>query len=306
MKKTDNNYWSMYRLLYGLLLTTLIISSLILPAQAAEQSSAAGEKAEIKIAAPLFIVRDLCSKDLFGTLDKIAACGYDGVELFGFFGHKPEEIAAHLASIHLIPLGNHVSYADFKNNLEKTIQEHKIIGVKYITIGSFPRERQPGGELYRQTLEEIKQYSAAARQAGITLLYHNHAGELTKRGDKTVLSHWLDDAPFLSLEPDVGWMKIAGADPLPYLIQYKDRCPVIHVKDFRPETKTAGKSFIFRPIGYGVVNFPQLLPAILDCNPDWIVCDHDAAYDGNPISELELSLNYVRALLKLEIQGNVK
>jgi sugar phosphate isomerase/epimerase len=122
----------------------------------------------------------------------------------------------------------------------------------------------------------------------------------------------------LSLEPDLGWMAIAGASPLEYLVRYKDRSPVLHLKDYYA-TLPAGTAipgdiaalgnnrgtleqgcFEFRPTGYGIMNYPALMEPMLACNPEWIVLDHDLAYERDPYQDLQLSLDYVKALISMQ------
>jgi len=44
------------------------------------------------IAVQVYSVRDDASKNLYGTLKKIKAMGYDGVEFAGLYGHTAAEI----------------------------------------------------------------------------------------------------------------------------------------------------------------------------------------------------------------------
>jgi hypothetical protein len=57
--------------------------------------------------------------------------------------------------------------------------------------------------------------------------------------------------------------------------------------------------FEFRPTGYGTVNFARLLPYCLDCNPEWLVADHDLAYGRDSFCDLKLSRDYIATLLAI-------
>ncbi len=226
----------------------------------------------------------------------------------------------------------------------------------------------------------------------MTLLYHNHHNELKQTIEGMHLLRMLmenvpEDA--LSLEPDLGWMRIAGASPLEYLQDFKGRCPVIHMKDYycefvhereaeldksgnaceqqaesdatghacnrqaesdatghacnqqaesdatghacnqQAESDVSGNAceqqtetepcrfavpgdvtllgsnrggaeqgfFEFRPTGYGIMNYPALIKPMLDCHPEWIVLDHDLAYERDPFEDLALSLAYAKSLM---------
>jgi len=42
----------------------------------------------IRIASPLFILREACKKDLFAVLEHLAVLGFDGVEFLSLFGQE--------------------------------------------------------------------------------------------------------------------------------------------------------------------------------------------------------------------------
>ena len=116
------------------------------------------------------------------------------------------------------------------------------------------------------------------------------------------------------MEPDLGWMLFAQADPAEALTKYSDRCPVIHFKDiFVKDLSLVGKGeelgetkarpekgyFEFRPVGYGMLNIPKLMPLCLACKPEWFVVDHDLAYERDSYQDLKISLDYLKALMEI-------
>ena len=255
-----------------------------------------------KIASPLFILRDECSKDLMGTLEKLAEIGFDGVEFLGFFGHAPEKIRGKLDSIGLRAIGNHVPFDEFSKDAEKVVAEHGVLGCGFVTIAAPDSKGMPDGEDYPQTLRTMQGIGAMMRGAGMKLLFHNHASELkTASNGKSLLENLLDDCPPDSLyfEPDLGWIKIGGGDPAHYLKKYAARCPAIHFKDFIPDEKSGPGNFKFRPTGYGSMNNAELYRMALGCDPEWLVMDHDDAYGRDAFDDLKLSLEYFKNLIKI-------
>lgn len=270
---------------------------------------------KISIASPLFLLREKCKDNLYGVLSRIAALGFDGVEFLGFFGKPPEEIAQHIKNIHLTALGNFVELGELVSNLDGVIGAHKTLGCKYITLGRLSREFLPDGEKYESAVSAIKDAAQALNENGIQLLFHNHDGEFYKTASGQIaLDRILSDIPALKLEPDIGWMQIAGAEPAHYLTEYKERCPVMDFKDYYADDGAdIGKvsdmdgmrgglnqaHFCFRPVGYGVVNYPVLITPAMACKPEWIVCDHDNSYENDPFDDLALSLSYTRSLTRM-------
>jgi sugar phosphate isomerase/epimerase len=258
-------------------------------------------------ASPLFILRHECEKNLFRVLDRLQELGFDGVEMLGFFGQTPEAIARHLRGAGWRAMGNHVQCADFEADFERVMGDHLTIGANYISI-QLDRPRLPGGELYLNTIDKLETWSHALAAQGITLLFHNHAGEFYITDDnQTALKQLLSDAPSLKLEPDLGWMGIAGEDPAEYLRLYAGCSPVLHFKDYYKAPGTPANEYAFRPTGYGVVQYPALMDLALACKPEWIVTDHDDAYGNDIYHELSLSLSYVRELTALHTgERNIK
>ena len=253
-----------------------------------------------KIGSPLFIVREDCGKDLMAVLDKIAQIGYDGVEFLGFFGHKPSDIKKKLDSCGLTAIGDHVAFDEFDKNTDKVIDEHKQIGCGYITIGAPPSGFDKNAA---ETFEKIERIGEAMNKAGMKLLFHNHAEELkNKIGGKDVLENIFDgtNPDLLYCELDLGWISIGGAKPEYYLQKYKDRCPVIHFKDYIFANKNT-EDFVFRPTGYGTMNNAELYALSLtgNPNPEWYVMDHDCAYERDSYFDLKISLEYFRNLIEV-------
>ena len=266
----------------------------------------------IRMASPLYIVREDCAKDLAAVLKKLAAIGFDGVEFLGFFGHSAEEVKKMLQDNRLTALGNHVPFKELTADPEGILDFHKEIGCGYLTVAELPSENFAA---VSARLDEIAKLAAAR---SIRLLFHNHDGELIDRVDGVPQLQYLLDHTHpetLALEPDLGWMEVGGGDCAEYLTAYRDRCPVIHLKDyyssdnaklgrvreFVPARGTAERGhFEFRPTGYGVLNLPKLMPLCLACDPEWFVMDHDLAYERDPYDDLKLSLDYTRALLAMQ------
>ena len=265
----------------------------------------------IKMASPLYILREDCQRDLAGVLQKLAQIGFDGIEFLGFFGHSAQEVKQMLEENHLEALGNHVPYAELLADAEGILAFHEAVGCRYLTVADLPLQDLPA---VSAALDDL---ARKAKQHSIRLLYHNHDQELIeKTDDQENLSYLMDRIrpETLALEPDLGWMEIGGGDPAWYLRTYRDRCPVIHLKDyyatdnrllgrvreFVPARGTAERGlFEFRPTGYGVLNLPKLMPLCLACDPEWMVMDHDLAYERDSYEDLRLSLEYTKTLIAM-------
>jgi sugar phosphate isomerase/epimerase len=245
----------------------------------------------MKIGVGTFIVREDAKNDMRGTIEKLAAIGYDGVELLGFFGRTPECVQAILRANGVEALGDHVPLEAVIEESDRVIADHLLIGCRRITL-SCPKERIRS-EPFEKLAGDFARAANVLRDAGITPLYHNHDHDML--GEIPFAEQILDAVPALSFEPDVGWMIVAGKDPAHFLKKYQSRTPVIHLKDV---LLTEG-GFEFRPTGYGCANTPALLPAICACAPEYLMIDHDLAYDRDSYQDLKISYEYIRTLLRV-------
>ena len=183
----------------------------------------------IRMASPLYIVRQDCEKDLFAVLRRLAEAGFDGIEFLGFFGHGAKEVRQKLDELGLAALGNHVPYKDLAADPQALLDFHQEVGCEYLTVADLPLAD------FAKVSEALDRIADLARARGMRLLFHNHDGELIDRvKGKAALQYILDNTrpETLALEPDLGWMEVGGGDCAWYLATYRDRCPVIHLKDY--------------------------------------------------------------------------
>ncbi len=267
---------------------------------------------DILFASPLYILREECARDLADVLKKLAQIGFDGIEFLGFFGHSAQEVKQMLAENGLRALGNHVPYAELLSDADGIFRFHQQVGCAYLTVADLPLDD------FTSTSDHLDELAQKAAQHGIRLLYHNHDQELIEKTDgQENLAYIMDHTrpETLAMEPDLGWIEIGGGDAAWYLTRYRDRCPVIHLKDyyasdrsllgrvreFVPARGGAQRGhFEFRPTGYGILDLPRLMPLCLDCQPQWLVMDHDLAYERDSFEDLRLSLEYTRSLLAMQ------
>jgi sugar phosphate isomerase/epimerase len=269
----------------------------------------------LPIALQVYSVRDDAEKDLFGTLRRVKALGYDGVEFAGLYGNDPGEIKKQVADIGLIPISAHVPYAAMAEAPEKVLGDYALIGCKYVAIPSIGIEFLPGGERYGEFKGGIERLGAVAGGLGVALLYHNHDFEFARLGDRYLLDVLYGDVPAerLQTEIDTCWVKVAGLDPAAYVEKFSGRAPVVHLKDFAKSgdsgrayeliseeggdeaKKPEAGSFEFRPLGSGQNDIPAILAASERAGAKWFVVEQDLPSLGKTAMEnAEMSINFLR------------
>jgi sugar phosphate isomerase/epimerase len=268
------------------------------------------------IALQLYSVREDLEKDFEGTLRKVKALGYDGVEFAGLFGHKPAEIQKLLNEIGLDPISAHVPFVDLMADPQGMVAAYAEIGCKFIAIPYLTPEYRPNAEKFNEVIEGAKVLGKAAKQRGLTLLYHNHDFEFEKINGEYALDILYRSVPadLLQTQIDTCWVNVAGEDPAAYLQKFIGRSPVVHLKDFVMPGKKPAKMyeligiqdekkaseaevFEFRPLGYGAQNFPKILEACKVVGAQWVVVEQDRPSMGKTAMECaEASLKYLASI----------
>lgn len=254
----------------------------------------------LPIAVQVYSVREDAKADLRGTLEKIKAMGYDGVEFAGLYGHDPAIIADWCRELGLTPISAHVGIGLLKDDPRGTVAQYATIGCPYIAIPHLGEDLRPGSAGWLNTVEDIKMIAAECRAQGIQLLYHNHDFEFIRLEEG---EYGLDQLyrliPAVETQIDTCWVKAASEDPAAYVRKYSGRAPIVHLKDFvgrRGAPKDSEDAFAFRPVGYGKQDFPAILAAAKDAGASWVVVEQDHATMGKtPMESIEMSINYLRS-----------
>ena len=267
----------------------------------------------LPIAVQVYSVRDDAAKDLRGTLEKIKAMGYDGVEFAGLYGYAPEDIRAMCDEVGLLPVSAHVPYVDMVADAQGVLSQYATIGCKYVAVPYLMPEHRPDGGHFDEVIANVRKIGEVAHSLGITLLYHNHDFEFIKLDGKYALDILYDSVPadYLQTELDTCWVNVGGEEPASYIRKYTGRSPVVHLKDFYGEKsedmyeligienkapKRPG-NFEFRPVGSGIQNFPAIIDAAKDAGARWLVVEQDSATMGlTPMQSIEKSREYLRSI----------
>ena len=140
-----------------------------------------------------------------------------------------------------------------------------------------PEDRPTDVAGWRAFGARMAKITADVAARGLTYAYHNHDFEMVALPDGSYpIDHLLGDSvPF---EPDLAWMVVGGADPLPFLAKYKGRIPAVHVKDVAaPGTCLDEKGFA--DLGHGVMDWQTLWDASVAAGSQLMVVEHDLPSD---------------------------
>lgn len=273
---------------------------------------------KLPVALQLYTVRDAADQDLFGVLGQVKKMGYDLVEFTAdFYGHTASAIRAEMDRLGIKAISAHVPIDLLVNNLDQVIADFGTLGCEYIAVPWLDEPRRPGSDAWPQVVEQIKAIAVALKKAGMQLLYHNHDFEFVKLDGQYALDLLYAAVPELQAELDTCWVNVAGENPAEYIMKYANRCPVVHLKDFvmsgrgKPKRMYSlildnGKddsaveeeesTFDFRPVGYGVQDFPAILDASVQAGARFVVVEQDRSSQRPSIEAARLSREYLKTL----------
>lgn len=273
--------------------------------------------AQLPIALQVYSVREDAQKDFKGTMQKIKDMGYQGVELAGLYGHSADEIRNVLDLVGLKAISSHVPLAELSDDCEKTLDKYEIIGCDYIAIPYLEEDKRPGQPGFETVIQAVLNIAKACKARQKTLLYHNHDFEFVRmKNGQYGLDYLYSEIPadLLQTELDTCWIEVAGESAVDYIQKYKDRCPLVHIKDYYMEgsptdeplyeligieekRKARKKShFEFRPVGHGLQDIPAIVQASVESKTKWIVVEQDKSVGRPDLEAARMSIDYLRSL----------
>ena len=252
----------------------------------------------MKIGAQLFSLRDYIktNDDIDATFAKVKAMGYDCVQ---FSGAPFEPYALKdIIDKHSLPV--RLTHIDAKRLLEETdkvIEDHRIIGCKNIGLGAMPHAFPFTGDLeaVNAFINDYAPVAAKIKDAGFKFFYHNHDFEFRKlENGQTIYDYLIENAPDFNFTLDTYWVQRGGAAILEYIEKLKGRIECVHLKDMQT-VKEGGQKFA--PVGVGVINWADVLPAFEKSGAQYAFVEQDDAVTyPDPFGQLKLSADNIKRM----------
>lgn len=229
----------------------------------------------------LFSLRDTMGSDFEGTLRKVSEMGYKGVEFAGFYGHTAEEVKSILSRYDLALTGTHSPFSDLLDRYEETVAFHRAIGNRYYILPGVDLSSQEKIDFF---VEKANVLCDRLAEVGITLCYHNHAGEFHPNADGSLPYEQLLSRTKIWLEVDAYWAFVGMKDPLALLKRLGDRVKFIHIKDGFSD----GKGM---PLGQGEAPVKAVYQKALETGIPLVVESETCNPDG--LSEAKICIDYL-------------
>ncbi len=236
----------------------------------------------MKIGLQIYSLRDALDADYEGTLRKVKAMGYEGVEVYG--SQLPAtETKTLFANIGLEIIGHHFVLAELEHTFEACVARTKEIGTNnLICAWSMPTPEQS----WEDILESLRTITAQAKAAGINFMYHNHDHEISQ----TVQGQRVMDAimEICNVEIDVAWLRVGGLEAAQYLEQNAAKAQLLHIKDVRLD----GEVWNTVELGKGSVPLEQCLVAAAKTPSLWLIVEQD--HSPHPMLSAERNYQWLK------------
>jgi sugar phosphate isomerase/epimerase len=246
-----------------------------------------------KVALQLYTLRDFCTsaKDLATTLKKVKAIGYDAVEFVRSDFASNRDLRK-LADDHGLAISSiHEAGDRLLNHPETVAEELTELGTD-LAVYPFPAgidfEKEAAVDRLIQQLQHSSEVFAAAGQR---LVYHNHALEFAKYGEKPILEYIFARAPKLFAEVDTYWVQFGGGDPARWITDLRGRVPLIHLKDYKFNARKNIPEMA--EVGRGNLDFATIIELGQAAGCEWFVVEQDFC-EGDPFMAIQISLEYLK------------
>jgi sugar phosphate isomerase/epimerase len=229
----------------------------------------------------LYAVRDYLNRDLHATLRTLAEIGIREAEMYGIngtedgqlFGLPARDFKSMLDDNGIrVPI-SHIGGA--LTNVEAIAELSRALGIETLVV-AMPSEfsQQRDGRFGIVGAESLAQMDALAakldatgrayREQGLAFGYHNHHVEFLEVEDTVPYEHLManTDPALVKIELDLGWLAVAGVDPVEYLHRYAGRVIACHMKDYAPDLEADIVQRKLVEPGAGTIDFAAVLAAM--------------------------------------------
>ncbi len=278
--------------------------------QAGALASAAlafGQERRYKLGLQLFTIRAPMRQDVDGTLQRVAAMGYEELETYGFdpeairyYGLDAKAFAQRLRDLNLATPSGHYDLNRYVNTgvdqlkryMDRCIEGARALGQSYITWPLVDADsRTPDG--FKIVAERLNIAGAQARSAKLQLAYHNHDFEFVDhngvRGYDIILKD--TDPALVKLQVDLYWLARASQTPHDLFKRAPGRFVMWHVKDVHPVSRD------YTEVGNGTIDFTKIWPDAQLAGLEHFFVEQGGNFTRDPMTSIAVSADYVKRVL---------
>lgn len=223
----------------------------------------------------LYSIREDMKTDPLGSLEKVAAMGYEHVEHANyqdrkFYGYSATEFKKILKDLGMqMPSGHTVldkkhwdsSAKDFTDEWKYLVEDAATVGQQFVISPWLDETLRQSQNDLKAYMDIFNQCGELCQKSGMKFGYHNHHFEFAEKLDgSTVFDLILQntDPDLVVQQLDVGNMINGGAKAVDIINRYPGRFESMHVKD---EIKSQGgpEEFESTVLGKGIIDVKEII-----------------------------------------------
>jgi sugar phosphate isomerase/epimerase len=212
-------------------------------------------------------VRAMIATDFRGTLQELAAAGFQSIELCSPVGYADSgfakiakysgtELRRILHEAGLTCVSSHFSIKELRDNQDARIAWAKDVGLTQMLVPGLDGPKKPTTDDVKRAADEYNRMGERAAAAGIVQGLHNEDFELSKvNGQRTYdLLFQLLDPKLVKFQFQVSTIS-DGYDAAEYFTKYPGRFISMHVQGWSAKTRS------IVPVGQDTLDWPKIFAA---------------------------------------------
>jgi len=247
-------------------------------------------KKKSKYGVQLYSFRDSMLKKPEKTLEEIAVLGFKEIESAGsskgyYYGLTPTEMNKTCKALGMKITSGHVR---LDGKFERTMDDAVASGQEYLICSSMPSNGQTVDN-YQKVAEQFNIAGEACKKLGLKFGYHNHEYEFESKNGQVLYDVLMDNTQkdLVHMELDLGWVVVAGKNPIDYFKKYPGRFPLWHLKDMNM-TKKVSTEF-----GKGALDIQLMLKNKELSGVQHIYIEQEE-YASTPFESMQYNMNYLK------------
>ena len=261
-----------------------------------------------KLGLQLFTMRAALARDVDGTLQRVAAMGYEEVETYGFnpdglryYGLDATVFAQKLRDRNLTAPSGHYdlnrfvssSVDDLARYVDRCVEGARALGQAYITW-PFLDEDSRTLEKFKVVAERLNLAGARIKKAGLQLAYHNHDFEFVEQNGQIGYDIILKetDPALVKLQMDLYWIAHGSKlTPHQWFQRQPGRFVMWHVKDMHRTSRD------YTEVGNGTIDFTRIWPDAELAGMKHFFVEQGGNFTHDPFRSVADSAEYVKRVL---------
>ncbi len=240
----------------------------------------------------LYTFRKEMMVDAKGTLQRIASLGIKQIESARsekghYYGLTPKEMKQACSDLGMTLRSGHVHIDD---KWQQTLNEAAESGQEYVICSTMPADGQTVDN-YKKVAETFNKAGEACKKLNLKFGYHNHEYEFESDKGEVLYDVLLKstDPDLVHMELDLGWVIVAGKDPLDYFNNFKARFPLWHLKDMDMVKKQSTE------FGKGGLDIVQMLKHGKESGMKYFFVEQEE-YVNTPFESMKENMDFLAKL----------